>query len=65
MSHPRRSLTDMRHDIDDRDEGGPDRIEEGSHDGSEIFADPVAYLEAHGIVAELIEVGNQTLAPAA
>lgn len=55
----------MRHDIHDRDERGPDRIEEGSHDGGEIFADPVAYLGAHGIVAELIEVGNQTLAPAA
>lgn len=55
----------MRHDTHDEDGKGPDRPEDGSHDGSEIFADPVSYLEAHGIGAELVEVGSQALAPAA
>lgn len=55
----------MRHDTHDEDGKGPDRSEDRSHDGSEIFADPVSYLGAHGIVAELVEVGSQALAPAA
>ncbi len=55
----------MRHDTHDEDGKVPDRPEDGRHDGSEIFADPVSYLEAHGIRAKLVEVGSQAMAPAA
>lgn len=55
----------MRHDTHDHDGKGPQSVEDGRHDASEIFADPVSYLMAHGIGAELVEVGSQALAPAA